>query len=151
MISLLSSLLMAISILLSSVDWFVTSKMSASESEIEEDDFVSIDALLKDLTAIVSNPRYKTLLTELLNVSDHLADRKDHLSDGTTSDLDTSNGANPTTRDELPATPNRVASMGDNEPPPTKRTEGDGDEPSTSGLFDPVLAGTEEEYQFTRS
>ena len=126
--------------------------MSASESEIEGDDFVSVDALLKeDLTAIVGNPRYKTLLTELLNVSDHSADPEDRLSDGTTSDLDTSNGANPTTRDELPATPNRVAGMGDNEPPPAKRRkEGDGDEPSTSGLFDPVLAGTEEdEYQFT--
>ena len=57
----------------------------------------------------------------------------------------------PTTRDELPATPNRVAGMGDSEPPPAKRRkEGDGDEPSTSGLFDLVLAGTEEdEYQFT--
>ena len=40
--------------------------------------------------------------------------------------------------------------MGDNEPSPAKRMEGDGDEPSTSGLFDPVLAGTEEDkYQFT--
>ena len=48
------------------------------------------------------------------------------------------------------ATPNRVTGMGDYEPPPTKRKEGDGKEPSTSDLFDPVLAGTgEDEYQFT--
>ena len=121
-------------------------------SDIDEDDYVTMDTLSKeDLTAIVANPRYKTLLTELLNDSDPSADPEDRLSDGNTSDLDTSSGANPASRDKLPATPNRVTGMGDDEPPPTKRKkEGDGEEPSTSGLFDPVLAGTEEdEYQFT--
>ena len=127
--------------------------MSTSESEIEDEDYITIDALSKeDLTAIVANPRYKTLLTELLNDSDHSADPEDRLLDGTTSDLDTSSGANPVTRDELPATPNRVTGLGDNaEPPQAKRQKGDDDDkPSTSGPFDPVLAGTEEdEYQFT--
>ena len=106
----------------------------------------------EDLTAIVVNHRYKTLLTELLNDSDHSADPKDRLLDGNTSDLDTSNGANPATRDEELAaeTLNRGGSTGDDELPPVKRRkEGDCDEPSTSGLFDPVLADTEQdEYQF---
>ena len=57
----------------------------------------------------------------------------------------------PATRDEGLAaeTLNRGGSTGDNELPPMKRKEGDDDEPSTSGLFDPVLAGTEDKYQFT--
>ena len=41
--------------------------MSTSGSESEEEDYISLDALLKeDFTAIVANPRYKTLLTELI-------------------------------------------------------------------------------------
>jgi hypothetical protein len=125
--------------------------MGDSESEIDEEDYLTIDTLSKeDLTAIVANPRYKTLLTELLNDSDHSADPEDRLSDGNTSDLDTSSSANPASRGELPATPNQVTGTGDNGPPPAKRKEGDGYEPSTSGPFDPVLAGTQEdEYQFT--
>ena len=41
--------------------------------------------------------------------------------------------------------------MSDDEPPHRKRKkEGGGEEPSTPGLLDPVLAGTEEDkYQFT--
>ena len=111
--------------------------MSDSGSEIDEDDYVTMDTLSKeDLTAIVANSRYKTLLTELLNDSDPSADPEDRLSDGSTSDLDTSSGTNPASRDKLPATPNQVTGMGDNEPPPTKRKkEGDGEEPSTSGLL----------------
>ena len=52
--------------------------MSTSESEIEDEDYITIDALSKeDLTAIVANPRYKALLTELLNDSDRSADPED--------------------------------------------------------------------------
>ena len=68
--------------------------MSALESDSEDSDFITIDTLSKeDLTAIVANPRYKTLLTELLNVSDHSANPEDRVSDGTTSDLDTGDRA----------------------------------------------------------
>ena len=75
-------------------------------SEIDEDDYVTMDTLSKeDLTAIVANPRYilKTLLSELLSDSDLSANPEDRLSDGSTSDLDTSSGANPASRDKLPA------------------------------------------------
>ncbi len=125
--------------------------MSKSGSDIGEDDYVTIDTLSKeDLTAIVANPRYKMLLTELFNDGNHSADPEDHLSDGSTSDLNTSSGANPASSGEPPVTPNRVTDTGDDGPPPAKRKEGEGEEPSTSGPFDPVLAGTEEdEYQFT--
>ena len=122
--------------------------MSSSESESEDSDFVTIDALSKeDLTAIVANPRYKMLLTELLNISDLSANPEDRTSGGTTPDLGTGNGANPATRDEDSPNLNRE---GDDEPPAKRRKEGGDDGPSTSGLFDPVMAGTEEdEYQFT--
>ena len=78
--------------------------MSDSGSEINEDDYVTMDTLSKeDLTATVANPRYKTLLTKLLNNSDPSADPEDRLPDGNTSDLDTSSGANPASCDKLPA------------------------------------------------
>ena len=64
----------------------------------------------------MANPRYKTLLTELLSDSDLSANPEDHLSDGKTSDLATSSGANPASRDKLSATPNRVTGMSDDEP-----------------------------------
>ena len=140
--------------------------MSSSELETDDEDYFTIDTLSnEDLKAIAANPEYKTLLRELLNDGDHTADPGDRLSDGNASDLDTSTGANTTSRDEEQSyvgadtatsviqaahTPNRVSGASDSEPPPSKRRkEGNGDEPSTSGLFDPVLAGTEEdEYQF---
>ena len=63
------------------------------------------------------------LLTELLNDGDHLANPEDHLSDGNTSDLDTSNGANTAIRDEGLAaeTLNRGGSTGDDELPLMRR------------------------------
>lgn len=119
--------------------------MSDSGLEIDEDDYVTMDMLSKeDLTAIVANPKYKTLL----NNSDPSADPEDRLSDGSSSDLDTSSSANPASRDRLPATPNRMTGMGDDEPPPAQRKEGSGEELSTSGLFDPILSGTEDENRF---
>ena len=109
--------------------------MSDSGSEVDEDDYVTMDTLSKeDLTAIVANPRYKTLLTELLSDSDLSANPEDRLSDGNTSDLDTSSGANSASRDKLPATPNRVTGMSDDEPsyqlPPNRVTGMSDDEPS---------------------
>lgn len=98
--------------------------MSASESEIEGEDYITLDTLSKeDLTAIVANPRYKMLLTELLNDSDHPLEPEDRLSGGNTTDLDTNDGANPANRDEDLAakTPNRESSAGDDGPPPVKR------------------------------
>ena len=80
-------------------------------------------------------PRYKTLLTELLSDSDLSANPEDRLSDGNTSDLATSSGANPASRDKLSATPNRVTGMSDDEPSyqlltPKRVTGMSDDEPS---------------------
>ena len=99
-------------------------KISTSGSESEEEDYITLDVLSKeDLTTIVANPRYKTLLIELLNDSDHSADPEDRLSDGNTSNLDTSNGADPATCDEglVAEILNQGGSTGDDELPPVKR------------------------------
>ena len=96
--------------------------MSDLESKIEDTNFVTINTLSKeDLTAIVANPEYKVLLTELLNVNDHSAHPENRPSDGTTSNLDTSDGTNPATHDEESPTPNQVD---DDVPPPAKRRRG---------------------------
>ena len=142
--------------------------MASWELEIEEEDYLTLSTLSDEDLTTAANPKYRMLLTELLNEGIH----GDNPQDDPLEDIDPEStmrlGADPNShvhvRSDLGADPTTIHAKGtsaldqvrtddqlDSEPPPAKKLKKDDDsESTTSSLFDPVIAGSEEDlYHFT--